>query len=617
MAPKPDKIVSIVPPGGDPDWKVAVIGNYVVDITGATDGQVLTIQPDGSVAAEDPFDLDAMRFKGVVDASANPNYPAAEAGDLYRVSVAGKIGGASGTVVEVGDLFFAIADNAGGTQAAVGTSWSVEQGNINGAVVGPASVTDDLPAVFDGTTGKLIKQKTYAAFKTLLSLVKGDVGLGNVDNTSDANKPVSTAQQAALDLKANLASPSLTGNPTAPTASPGDADTSIATTGFVAAAVTAATLGLFDDRGGYDASVNTFPAAGGSGTAGAVLKGDVWTVTVAGTLGGVAVVAGDLVRALADAPGQTAGNWSVAEHNLGYVPENVANKDTDGTLAANSDTKYASQKAVKTYADTKAPLASPALTGNPTAPTPTLGDNDTSIATTAFVQTAAGLLIPKTTLDANSVLIAVTDDTPVALPMAASTILARLASGDVVAATPNDIRELAAVTPHRLLTVGQETMPRFFASSNHSMGTGIFRVTYFTARKSQTTTQMRVFCTTGYVGTPTLVRFGLYSVAGNGDLTLIASTANDTALLAANQAYTKAWQASVALVAGTVYAFGELVVTVGTAPNIGGGGTSIGNEFAIAPRISGSLSAQTDLPASPTEASLGATGVTAYAAILP
>lgn len=44
--------------------------------------------------------------------------------------------------------------------------------------------------------------------------VKGDVGLGNVDNTSDANKPVSTAQQTALDLKANLAAPALTGNAT-------------------------------------------------------------------------------------------------------------------------------------------------------------------------------------------------------------------------------------------------------------------------------------------------------------------------------------------------------------------------------------------------------------------
>lgn len=53
---------------------------------------------------------------------------------------------------------------------------------LDAKVAGPASVTDDLPAIFDGTTGKLIKSKTYAAFKTLLSLVKGDVGLGNVDN---------------------------------------------------------------------------------------------------------------------------------------------------------------------------------------------------------------------------------------------------------------------------------------------------------------------------------------------------------------------------------------------------------------------------------------------------
>lgn len=39
----------------------------------------------------------------------------------------------------------------------------------------------------------------------LPTLTKTDVGLANVDNTSDANKPVSTAQQTALDLKANLA----------------------------------------------------------------------------------------------------------------------------------------------------------------------------------------------------------------------------------------------------------------------------------------------------------------------------------------------------------------------------------------------------------------------------
>jgi hypothetical protein len=44
-------------------------------------------------------------------------------------------------------------------------------------------------------------RKTYSALKTALSLVKADVGLGSVDNTADASKPVSTAQQTALNLK--------------------------------------------------------------------------------------------------------------------------------------------------------------------------------------------------------------------------------------------------------------------------------------------------------------------------------------------------------------------------------------------------------------------------------
>lgn len=45
--------------------------------------------------------------------------------------------------------------------------------------------------------------RTPSQVKTDLSLTKTDVGLGNVDNTSDANKPVSTAQQTALNLKAD------------------------------------------------------------------------------------------------------------------------------------------------------------------------------------------------------------------------------------------------------------------------------------------------------------------------------------------------------------------------------------------------------------------------------
>lgn len=133
---------------------------------------------------------DAMVFKGVVDCSANPNYPAADRGWTYRVSVAGRIGGGSGLVVEAGDILLCLTDaTASGTQAAVGANWSVIQTNIDGAVTltGAQTLTN--------------KTLTSPVITTPTGLAKGDVGLGNVDNTSDASKPVSTAQQTALNGK--------------------------------------------------------------------------------------------------------------------------------------------------------------------------------------------------------------------------------------------------------------------------------------------------------------------------------------------------------------------------------------------------------------------------------
>jgi hypothetical protein len=72
---------------------------------------------------------------------------------------------------------------------------------------------------------------------TVGGITKDMVGLANVDNTTDANKPVSTATQTALNLKANLASPTLTGTPLAPTATTGTNTTQIATTAFVKTAI--------------------------------------------------------------------------------------------------------------------------------------------------------------------------------------------------------------------------------------------------------------------------------------------------------------------------------------------------------------------------------------------
>ncbi len=57
----------------------------------------------------------------------------------------------------------------------------------------------------------LVAAANAGAAKTLLALTKSDVGLGNVDNTSDVNKPVSTAQAAADALRLLLTGGSLTG----------------------------------------------------------------------------------------------------------------------------------------------------------------------------------------------------------------------------------------------------------------------------------------------------------------------------------------------------------------------------------------------------------------------
>ena len=90
---------------------------------------------------------------------------------------------------------------------------------------------DKLPDVgtanlFSVSDGSALVGKTVAQAKVLLELE-------NVTNTADADKPISTLTQAALDLKAPLASPALTGTPTAPTPATTDISTRLATTAYV------------------------------------------------------------------------------------------------------------------------------------------------------------------------------------------------------------------------------------------------------------------------------------------------------------------------------------------------------------------------------------------------
>lgn len=109
-------------------------------------------------------------------------------------------------------------------------------------------------------------------------------------------------------------------------------DTAIASAKAIKALIDASVAGLWDNRGNYDASGNVFPSAGGSGDSGAILKSDVWVISVAGTLGTLVVSPGDVLIALVDAPGQTQANWNVCEFNLGYTPQQALTAAVLGAL---------------------------------------------------------------------------------------------------------------------------------------------------------------------------------------------------------------------------------------------------------------------------------------------
>lgn len=170
------------------------------------------------------------------------------------------------------------------------------------------------------------------------------------------------------------------------------------------------------------------------------------------------------------------------------------------------------------------------------------------------------------------------------------------------------------------IDVGEETFSRRLVTSNQAATTTqILRLSYFTARKTETTTAVRVLSGATAAGaTPTLIRVGLYTVSAVGDLTLVASTPNDTALFASpSTAYTKAFSASYAKVAGQRYAVGVLVVTAATAPTLLGSAALSGGEPSVAPVIAGLVTGQSDLPSPVAAGSVLTNGQLHYVALLP
>jgi len=132
-----------------------------------------------------------------------------------------------------------------------------------------------------------------------------------------------------------------------------------------------------------DADINTAAAITKTKIAGtAVTLADTGTVTSTMIADGT-IVNADINASAAIDWTKLAVSSTVSSTELGYV---------DGVTSA-IQTQIDSKLATATASSTYAPLASPALTGTPTAPTATAGTNTTQVATTAFVGTAVSNLV--------------------------------------------------------------------------------------------------------------------------------------------------------------------------------------------------------------------------------
>jgi len=181
------------------------------------------------------------------------------------------------------------------------------------------------------------------------AVTQTQVGLGNVDNTSDVDKPVSTAQQGALDAHTtNLSNPhTVTQTQVGLSNVDNTSDVNKPVSTAQQTAIDNAVAGLMDYKGGYDATTNT-PDLDTSPVG--VLKGDSYTVTVGGSFFTEVVEAGDIVIAEIDSP-TVLTDWTVVNKNLPYTPVNRAGDTMTGDLVLNADPTAALGAATKQYVD--------------------------------------------------------------------------------------------------------------------------------------------------------------------------------------------------------------------------------------------------------------------------
>jgi hypothetical protein len=274
---------------------------------------------DGLLAAND-----AMIFKGTLGTGGTYTALPTTHGVGWTIKVI-TAGTYAGKVAEIGDMYVSLVSRSGASNA--NTDWAVIQSNLDGAVIGPSSSTTNNVVLFDGTTGKLIKDSGAALGNATLTIAAGTGVSLSATPTFSAN---ATADKT-ITVTNSAPNATHTGDVTGATALTiaNDAVTfakmqNIATatilgrvtasTGDVEALTATQVRTLLNVADGATANAGTVTSVSGTGTvSGLTLTG---TVTTSGSL----TLGGTLSVAASNFSSQTANTFLAAPNGTAGTP---------------------------------------------------------------------------------------------------------------------------------------------------------------------------------------------------------------------------------------------------------------------------------------------------------